>query len=73
METILLGYCVVCYIVVAAILFTSRHEIVMVHYRNPLKYSMERISLTCLALLLFAPLSLYWVLYEVWDDKVKNS
>ena len=69
METVLLAYCVVCWVVVAAIMVCTRHDIVMVHLRNPIKYSMEKIYIVCFALFIAAPVSIYWLLYEVWDDK----
>lgn len=68
MMTFLFWYCLACYLVMVGIFAYSRHDIVMVHLRNPIKYSMEKIYLICFVLFVASPISIYWVLYEFWDD-----
>lgn len=72
LETILIWYAGITYVLMAVILFCARHEIEMVHLRNPIRYPMDKVMMVCAALLAFSPITIYWVIYEIWIDKTKG-
>jgi len=73
MESILLIYACLTYLIVGIILVCARHEIEMVHLRNPLRYPMDKVIMIVVCLWVFSPISIYWLLYEIWADKKANS
>lgn len=68
MEIVLLAFMVVAYIVAGSIIYCYRHEAVMLHMRNPRKYTMEKIYFIIGLVWALAPISVFWLVYEVWNE-----
>ena len=66
--TILGCYSFVAYVMVACMLLMARHELSMIKARSPRKYTDAKVNTWLFIITVFAPISVWWLLWEVLND-----